>query len=357
MKGTGMDFKQTQQAFTRLKDQFEQGSITAEEFETRVNEMVVTDSAGVLWQIGVSSGKWYRFDGQNWVEDVPPGVNPPVIQSAPIPPPPPQLVPVGPPSKPFNWFWIVGGLVGLTFLACVGLLLILFVFNQNKPVPANPVLPQPVITQPAAPAIPTVSIVETPQSGPIAGPGFDPNGIFVDDFSDPNSGWGRDRSDDHIMDYEKGGYRIWVNKAQYMYWVTPGKNFPEDVIVEVDATKTGGSDENEFGIICRYQNENNYYMFTISSDGYMLISKEQEGEQVGLSSEQMESTDVIHQGSASNHIRAECKGNSLVLFVNNEKVASAVDSSFMSGDVGLLVATFDTPGVDILFDDFFASSR
>ncbi len=82
LKGTLMDFKQTQQAYVRLKDQLEQDRITAKEFEARVNEMVVTDSAGVLWQMGVKTGKWYRFDKLKWVEDTPPGL-PPLSPAAP----------------------------------------------------------------------------------------------------------------------------------------------------------------------------------------------------------------------------------------------------------------------------------
>ncbi len=77
-----MDFKQTQQAYVRLKDQLEQGRVTAKEFEARVNEMVVTDSAGTLWQIGVKTGKWYHFDKMKWMEDIPPGL-PPLSPAAP----------------------------------------------------------------------------------------------------------------------------------------------------------------------------------------------------------------------------------------------------------------------------------
>jgi len=63
-----MDFEQTQQAYARLKVQLEQGRITAKEFDARVDAMVVTDSSGALWHIGVKTGKWYRFDGQGHLD-------------------------------------------------------------------------------------------------------------------------------------------------------------------------------------------------------------------------------------------------------------------------------------------------
>jgi hypothetical protein len=187
-------------------------------------------------------------------------------------------------------------------LACVGLVLVFFVFNKSNPVPDNPISPQPVITQPVAPVVTMQPAMKTPRSGQTALPGFNPNGVFMDDFSNHDSGWGKNRSDDYILAYENGGYRIWVNKSEYIYWSTLAKSLPGDLAIEVDATKTGGPDENGLGVLCRYQDENNFYMFVIRTDGYVLISKEVGGEDVGLSSEQLQPSDAVHQGSASNHI-------------------------------------------------------
>ncbi|NJN80226.1 MAG: hypothetical protein HC797_07025, partial [Anaerolineales bacterium] len=39
-------------------------------------------------------------------------------------------------------------------------------------------------------------------------------------------------------------------------------------------------------------------------------------------------------------------------YVNGFQVAQAQDSTLTSGDVGILAGTFDTPGVDIVFDNF-----
>jgi hypothetical protein len=66
----------------------------------------------------------------------------------------------------------------------------------------------------------------------------------------------------------------------------------------------------------------------------------------------MQSASVIKQGAASNHIRADCIGNSLTLYVNDVQVATVNDISFSEGDVGLMAGAYDVPGVDILFDNF-----
>jgi hypothetical protein len=200
-------------------------------------------------------------------------------------------------------------------------------------------------------------VVKTPPGGQTALPGFDLNNFYIDDFSNPTSGWNRERTDDHIMDYDNGGYRIKANKSNWTFWANPNKNYAGDIIVEVDATKVGGPDENGFGVICRFQDENNFYRFMISSDGLEVISKKENGKWVNLSADQWKPSDAIHQGAAKNHIRAECVGSSLKLYVNDQLVAEASNSSFNGGDVGLIVSAYDTPGVDILFDNFIASQQ
>ncbi len=195
----------------------------------------------------------------------------------------------------------------------------------------------------------------TQAAPPTAPPSPTPAGpavLFQDDFSNPESGWDRVNAKDGITDYtDTGAYRIFVNVDNTDVWANPGLNFT-DVRIEVDATKVGGPDDNDFGVICRYQGLDNFYFFIISSDGYYAIGKVQEGEQTLLSGENMEYSDAILQGMATNHLRADCVGPHLVLFVNGNKLAEARDDAFADGDVGLIAGTFDTKGTDILFDNF-----
>ena len=176
--------------------------------------------------------------------------------------------------------------------------------------------------------------------------------LFQDDFSNPNSGWDRVNVEDGITDYTKdGAYRILVNVPNTDVWANPGLDFT-DVRIEVDATKVGGPDDNDFGVQCRYQDTDNFYFFIISSDGYYAIGKVKDGEQFLLTGENMEYSDAILQGAATNHLRADCVGANLSLYVNGVPLASVQDSEFTRGDVGLMAGTFDTPGTDILFDNF-----
>ncbi|NWF64846.1 MAG: hypothetical protein HXY38_11125, partial [Chloroflexi bacterium] len=59
-------------------------------------------------------------------------------------------------------------------------------------------------------------------------------------------------------------------------------------------------------------------------------------------------------GVAINHLRADCAGNLLTFYINGFQVAQAQDATLTSGDVGVLAGTFESPGADILFDNFVA---
>jgi len=174
--------------------------------------------------------------------------------------------------------------------------------------------------------------------------------LFKDDFSAPTSGWDRTKFAEGIMDYDGGGYRILVNALQANFWSTPHKDFA-DVRIEVDAGKLAGPDENRIGLICRY-NVSDYYFFIISSDGYYGLGIFTKGKAALLGQSQMQFSDKINQGTAINHLRADCNGNTLTFFANGTQLAQVHDSTLTHGDCGLLAGTFNKPGVDIVFDNF-----
>ncbi len=178
--------------------------------------------------------------------------------------------------------------------------------------------------------------------------------LFEDSFVDPNSGWDRFSDDDATTDYAAGGYRILVNKENSYYWANPDLHLT-DIIVEVETTKTAGPDDNDFGVICRYRDSENFYFFLISSDGYYSINKYIEGELQIVGLESYEFDEVIRQGSATNVLQASCIGDQLSLTVNGKLLYQVQDADFIAGDVGLIAGTFDEPGTEILFQNFKVS--
>lgn len=173
--------------------------------------------------------------------------------------------------------------------------------------------------------------------------------LYEEQFEKNTTGWARIANDHGIMDYDGGGYRILVREPKLNVWSTSEKNF-SDVRVEADVIKLNGPDENRMGLICRYQS-GNYYFFVISNDGYYVIGKFIGGLTLLLGQSEMQVSEAIQTGTM-NHLRADCIGDTLIFYINFTEVASATDTNFPTGDVGVVAGAFTEPGVDVLFDNF-----
>jgi hypothetical protein len=175
--------------------------------------------------------------------------------------------------------------------------------------------------------------------------------LFHDDFSDPTDGWPEATDTTGSLGYSQGAYRIIVESAGYDLWAV-SRQLYGDVQVEVDTARLAGTPDNRFGLICRYQDAENFYVFIISSDGYYAIAVIQNGTSALLGQEMMAYNAAIIHGDGPNHIRFDCIGNTLTGYVNGQLVAVADDSIFSSGDAGILAGAFDEGGVEISFDNF-----
>lgn len=185
---------------------------------------------------------------------------------------------------------------------------------------------------------------------PEAGPG---EVIYQDDFSRSNSGWDRYQDPTYSSDYQNGVYRLHVLTPDTDAWANPHLDV-SDAQIEVDARKVGGSDHNVFGLLCRYQDPRNFYFFFISSDGYNGIGVMKDGTKQLLTDKSLLPSEAVAQGGALNHIRADCDGYALRLFVNGELVAEAQAAEWSSGDLGLIAGTYELGGTEVLFDNFSA---
>lgn len=175
--------------------------------------------------------------------------------------------------------------------------------------------------------------------------------LFYDEFSSRFSGWDSDKGGDGQTGYITGGYFIWVKQPNLDLWANPGLDLG-DVSIEVDAARVDGPLSNTYGVICRYQNVNNYYFGIVGSDGYYAIGKRDEGENTLLSGDKLLPTDKVADGSTVNHLRFDCVGSALVLYSNGYLLAQAEDEEFVHGDVGVTAGTLEEAGTAVTFDNF-----
>lgn len=179
------------------------------------------------------------------------------------------------------------------------------------------------------------------------------NILFSDDFSNTSKKWDQVSDSTRSTDYYNNSYRIIVNDINSDVWANPGSESFTDTRIETDATKNSGPDDNDFGILCRYSGVDKFYYGVISSDGYYGIMKMTSDGGKPIGNENMLQSDTITQGESTNHVRFDCVGSTLTLYVNSTQIDQQTDTDYTTGNVGLIAGTFTTAGTDILFDNFF----
>lgn len=65
-------FKDIEQAFSDLKKKFQGGDISRQQFIEEMKKLRLKDDQGHFWMIGAQTGKWYYFDGKDWIQSQPP---------------------------------------------------------------------------------------------------------------------------------------------------------------------------------------------------------------------------------------------------------------------------------------------
>lgn len=211
--------------------------------------------------------------------------------------------------------------------------------------PTNTNTPQPELPSATPSSLPTIIRPTKVPPTPVV--------LFTDDFSKP-AGWVVLEEKDFSLGYTKNGYRIFVNLVTSNSPVFTVREVSySDVQVEVDVSKVAGPNDSYFGVLCRFQDQSNYYRFVIGVDGYYGIGKKSNGQFFDMASGTGSS--AIKTGNAVNHLKAECIGNNLTLSVNGQNLLSVIDNTFTQGSVGMVAGTMTTKGADILFDNLVLS--
>lgn len=183
--------------------------------------------------------------------------------------------------------------------------------------------------------------------------GYTNDVLFADDFSSTGKKWDQVSDVTRSTDYYNNAYRITVSKTDSDAWANPANQSFTDTRIEVDATKNGGPDDNDYGIICRYNAVDKYYYGVITSDGYYAIVKKTPDGVQPLGKGTLLESDKITKGAATNHIRFDCVGSTLTLHVNGDQIDQQTDTDYTAGNIGLIAGTFSEVGTDILFDNLF----
>jgi tetratricopeptide (TPR) repeat protein len=248
---------------------------------------------------------------------------PPPNPARPMAPMPPRGA--TPQSKGGIPGWVLIGCAALFLIAVLAVILVALLASRGnlpllrRPTPEPPVLPTPAF--------------------PLA---------WQDDFSTPEGGWIEDSDLQSVKRYENGQYHILVNARELFIWSTAGQDFA-DFMVEVEATQVSGPNDNGYGLLFRLQDEQHFYRFDVSGDGFYLLSRRLENQWVTLID--WTASPFIHKGQATNRLKVICQGSQISLYVNNRHLTDFSDVSYSHGDIGLFAGTLSQGGVHISFDN------
>jgi hypothetical protein len=178
--------------------------------------------------------------------------------------------------------------------------------------------------------------------------------LLSDDFSSQT--WGVGDDTDKLIEYVDNSLHFVVRTKNYFTWSTPSDIDYSDVHMEGTFTDNGSDPTTAFGFLCQQQAAtSSFYYFAITLAGEYAIARAEEGKNdVFLTNNDKWATSpLITKNAKSYRVGADCGPGKLVLYVDGQKIDTAFDSTYTSGNVGAIVWSGEKAAkTDMSFDDF-----
>jgi|GEM_PF-884657 len=152
--------------------------------------------------------------------------------------------------------------------------------------------------------------------------------LYATSFDDLNDEWdiypGRDSASIELLPDASGSVEGSALVVKYGSPYTNSAVFSSldrkfnDMDLRVTAQPLSGPTDNQYGVVFRYRDNENYYGFFLSSDGRYTLAKAKDGELTFISEWGL--SDVIHQGYTANEIRVIAQGDEFRFFVNGQPI-------------------------------------
>jgi hypothetical protein len=99
--------------------------------------------------------------------------------------------------------------------------------------------------------------------------------LLNDDFEGTkNCGWVLYDRSGATAQLADGVLRLSTSQPGQIWWSNIEREM-DDTIISVQTRQISGPNDNAYGVICRYQSPENFYVFLISGDGHYAIGKYQ----------------------------------------------------------------------------------
>jgi len=179
--------------------------------------------------------------------------------------------------------------------------------------------------------------------------------LLTDNFNNPAAGRLSSQSDDPAVEqaYIEGEYQVRLSPSAKPFRAV-GANSPfANHQVAVDARLGEGTETRWVGVACRLNPKDGtaqfYALLAVPATGQFALSNFDGYRWVHLVA--FQSSAAIRRGNASNHLELTCVGSSIIARINGTEVASAMDRSYDSGFVAVVVGRDGDIPVEARFDN------
>jgi hypothetical protein len=175
--------------------------------------------------------------------------------------------------------------------------------------------------------------------------------LYIDDFSDPNSGWPNFEDENRRYEYVGGEYEVLEKDANSWAGASPDFQASEyQVGVEVRSTSgVIGSHGIVFGLT---EDWSGFYTFEIDPEGFYTVWKFSDNG--GWKNLHVEFSPFINKSTELNQLKVKQAGDSIEFYANGNPLSppkSNINTGM--GYVGLIVSSFDQGNVEARFDNFY----
>jgi hypothetical protein len=187
-----------------------------------------------------------------------------------------------------------------------------------------------------------------------------PNVVYQDDFSDPNSGWTTYSRNYGTIKYDNSSLLITNQFSNTIVWSTPATGDVSSIHIEVTVSSTRPVADEGFGVICNYADDNDYYYMGFSLGGHYLIGRRQNGSVTILTDAANKNwvfSRQIVQNEPSYRVGADCGSDgTLTLYADGQQVATANDTTYKNGLIGLFLVGFNDVPAEARFTDLVVTA-
>ena len=177
--------------------------------------------------------------------------------------------------------------------------------------------------------------------------------LLSDNFESRSSKWGVGTDTDYEVQYVDGALQIKVVPANMKVYSGPNGTTYKGIHIEADAINQGSDPKAAFGVLCNQQviSDEFYFGYVTPSGEYGIVKSVFINDDVELTSG---TTDLISKDASTYRVGMDCAADgAMTLYVNGQQVATASDTEYAGGMVGVIAWSGDVEsGTTVSFDNY-----